>query len=131
MSGFYIGVFAAEAVGGDEVVVVGSAEAGIGVPFDVGVAVIHGTYNVALVVELGDVDMPVLIHATLISGWAMEVTEVTQAATLTPWLHMRHTIFGEVVEGYDVVEKIENTETGFMDKPVKEQKILSISILKE
>ena len=48
--------------------------------------------------------------------------------TLTPWLHMRHTIFGEVVEGYDVVEKIENTETGFMDKPVKEQKIISATV---
>lgn len=47
---------------------------------------------------------------------------------LTPWLHMRHTIFGEVEEGYDVVEKIESCETGFMDKPVKEQKILSVEI---
>lgn len=49
----------------------------------------------------------------------------------TGWLNMHHTIFGEVVSGYDVVEKIEASETGFMDKPVKEQKILSISILKE
>ena len=48
--------------------------------------------------------------------------------TLTPWLHMHHTIFGEVVEGYDVVQKIENCETGFMDKPVKEQKILSVEV---
>ena len=49
----------------------------------------------------------------------------------TGWLNMHHTIFGEVVSGYDVVEKIETSETGFMDKSVKEQKILSISILKE
>ncbi len=49
--------------------------------------------------------------------------------TLTPWLHMHHTIFGEVVEGYDVVEKIENCQTGFMDKPVQEQKILSVEVL--
>lgn len=27
------------------------------------------------------------------------------------WLDGRHVVFGEVVEGYDVVEKIENTET--------------------
>ena len=47
---------------------------------------------------------------------------------LTPWLHMHHTIFGEVVEGYDVVEKIENCRTGFMDKPLEEQKILSVEI---
>lgn len=47
---------------------------------------------------------------------------------MTPWLHMHHTIFGEVVEGYDIVEKIENCETGFMDKPAKEQKILSVEV---
>ena len=46
----------------------------------------------------------------------------------TPWLHMHHTIFGEVVEGYDVVQKIESCRTGFMDKPVEEQKILSVEI---
>ena len=46
----------------------------------------------------------------------------------TPWLNMHHTIFGEVVEGYDVVEKIENTLTGFMDRPEEERKILSVSV---
>ncbi len=46
----------------------------------------------------------------------------------TPWLNMRHTIFGEVVEGYDVVEKIENTAVGSADKPVKEQKIVKASV---
>lgn len=44
----------------------------------------------------------------------------------TPWLNMHHTIFGEVVEGYDVVQKIENTPTGFMDKPLKPQKIVTV-----
>lgn len=42
----------------------------------------------------------------------------------TPWLNMRHTIFGEVISGYDIVEKIENTKTGAMDKPVEDQKII-------
>jgi len=46
----------------------------------------------------------------------------------TTWLHMHHTIFGEVVEGYDIVQKIENCQTGFMDKPVKEQKIISATV---
>jgi cyclophilin family peptidyl-prolyl cis-trans isomerase len=41
---------------------------------------------------------------------------------------MHHTIFGEVAEGYDVVQKIENCETGFMDRPVQEQKILSVVV---
>jgi peptidylprolyl isomerase len=42
----------------------------------------------------------------------------------TPWLNMKHTIFGEVVAGYDSVEQIENTKTGPGDKPVVEQKII-------
>ncbi len=42
----------------------------------------------------------------------------------TPWLNMKHTIFGEVASGYDVVEKIENTATGYGDKPISDQKII-------
>ena len=41
----------------------------------------------------------------------------------TPWLNMRHTIFGEVVSGFEVVQKIEFTPTGDQDKPRTEQKI--------
>jgi len=42
----------------------------------------------------------------------------------TPWLNMRHTIFGEVISGYDVVQKIENCETSANDRPIVEQKII-------
>lgn len=49
----------------------------------------------------------------------------------TPWLNNHHTIFGEVVEGYEAVEKIENCRTGFMDKPAEEQKIIKAEILLE
>ncbi|MBU2063086.1 MAG: peptidylprolyl isomerase [Candidatus Omnitrophica bacterium] len=42
----------------------------------------------------------------------------------TPWLNMKHTIFGKVVSGYEVVQKIENTQTGASDRPVEEQKII-------
>jgi len=40
-----------------------------------------------------------------------------------PWLNGNHTIFGKVVEGYDVIQKIEKCKTGMMDRPVDEQKI--------
>lgn len=51
---------------------------------------------------------------------------ITVAAT--PWLNMKHTIFGEVVSGYDVVGKIENTPVGAQDKPLKDQKIVKAYI---
>ncbi len=42
----------------------------------------------------------------------------------TPWLNGRHTIFGEVVDGFDVVDMIENTKVDGRDKPVEEIKII-------
>ncbi|MBA2368664.1 MAG: peptidylprolyl isomerase [Candidatus Protochlamydia sp.] len=51
---------------------------------------------------------------------------ITTAAT--PWLNKKHTIFGEVTKGYDVVQKIEKTKTGGADRPVEDQKIISITI---
>lgn len=39
------------------------------------------------------------------------------------WLDGRHVVFGEVLEGYDVVEKIESSPTNPGDKPVKTVKI--------
>lgn len=42
---------------------------------------------------------------------------------VTSWLDGRHVVFGEVLEGYDIVEKIENCEKGTGDKPAKTVKI--------
>ena len=48
--------------------------------------------------------------------------------TDTSWLTGKHTIFGEITEGYDVVEKISNLPTGAMDKPKKDVVLESVTI---
>ncbi|HNX81000.1 MAG TPA: peptidylprolyl isomerase [Candidatus Omnitrophota bacterium] len=48
----------------------------------------------------------------------------------TPWLNMKHTIFGEVVSGYDVVAKIEGVATGPGDRPVQDVKIIKAYVKK-
>ena len=48
----------------------------------------------------------------------------------TPWLNGGYTIFGEVISGQDVVQKIENSKTARADRPVEEQKMLKVYLKK-
>jgi peptidyl-prolyl cis-trans isomerase A (cyclophilin A) len=51
---------------------------------------------------------------------------ITTAAT--PWLNGKHTIFGEVIEGADVVDRISQAKTGSQDRPVEDVVIESVTV---
>lgn len=51
-------------------------------------------------------------------------------ANSTPWLDGHHTNFGQVIEGMDTVEKIENSQTCASDQPVADVVIYSVELVK-
>ncbi|MCK9280935.1 MAG: peptidylprolyl isomerase [Melioribacteraceae bacterium] len=49
----------------------------------------------------------------------------------TPWLNAKHTVFGKVISGIDIIEQIGDAKTNGMDKPLSEIKIEKINLTKK
>ena len=50
-------------------------------------------------------------------------------AESTPWLDGKHTSFGKVVRGMDIVEAIEGTKTGQADQPVEDMLVEKVTVV--
>ena len=62
-------------------------------------------------------------------SFPQEIIEAYAQIGGTPWLDFRHTVFGQVYAGLEVVDAIAAVETDVNDKPVAPVKIESIEIM--
>ncbi len=64
------------------------------------------------------------------NGFPQEVIDNYQKVGGTPWLDFHHTVFGQLINGADVLDKIAAVECGANDKPVDDVVINGVEIIK-
>ena len=80
------------------------------------------------IVQAKKVQVPMLKQME-VRGWEKEAVDAYKKMGGTPWLDGKHTVFGQVVEGMDVIDAIAVVEKGFQDKPKEDIVIEKITVL--
>ncbi|WP_394190537.1 peptidylprolyl isomerase [Paenisporosarcina quisquiliarum] len=65
------------------------------------------------------------------AGYPEEIIEAYSTTGGTPWLDNKHTVFGQVIEGLEVIDKMAAVQKNGSDKPLEDIKIESIEVLQK
>ena len=74
---------------------------------------------------------PATAQQMIDGGWPKEIAEAYEESGGTPHLDQKHTVFGQVIEGPEIVDQMAAVEKGAQDKPLVDITIDSIEIVQK